>query len=80
MRKMEISRKSIIIGIAFTFLIVSISSAQCAMCRAVLESGEQQEIAQGINNGIVYLMIIPYVLIAIVGYFIFKSRKKTGAK
>ncbi|WP_322874193.1 hypothetical protein [Aquimarina sp. ERC-38] len=46
------------------------------MCRAVLENGDKQEVAQGINNGILYLMIIPYVLIAIVGYAIYKSRKK----
>jgi len=50
--------------------------AQCSMCRAVLESEEGQETAKGINDGIVYLMIIPYVLIGVVGYFIFRNRKK----
>ncbi len=53
--------------------------AQCAMCRAVLESEEGQETAKGINNGIVYLMIIPYVLIGVVGYFIYRNKKKTSA-
>ena len=28
--------------------------AQCAMCRAVLESSENEGMAEGINNGIVY--------------------------
>ncbi|WP_378185685.1 hypothetical protein ACE939_11275 [Aquimarina sp. W85] len=51
--------------------------AQCAMCRAVLESEEGQKTAEGINNGIVYLMIMPYILIAGVGYFIYRSRKKS---
>lgn len=51
--------------------------AQCAMCRAVLESEEGQETAKGINNGIVYLMIIPYVLIGTVGYFIYRNKKKS---
>lgn len=51
--------------------------AQCAMCRAVLESEEGQKTAKGINNGIVYLMIIPYVLIATVGYFIYRNKKKS---
>ncbi|AXT57836.1 hypothetical protein J8L88_10215 [Aquimarina sp. MMG015] len=50
--------------------------AQCAMCRAVLESEEGQNTAKGINNGIVYLMIIPYVLIGVVGYFIYRNKKK----
>ena len=51
-------------------------SAQCSMCRAVLESGDAQETAKGINNGIIYLMAIPYLLVAFVGYQIFKLIKK----
>ena len=50
--------------------------AQCSMCRAVLESGDAQETAKGINNGIIYLMAIPYLLVAFVGYQIFKLIKK----
>ncbi len=32
------------------------------MCRAVLESGADQKTAESLNDGIVYLMIIPYIL------------------
>ena len=46
------------------------------MCRAVLESTDAQETAKGINNGIIYLMAIPYILVAFVGYRIFKILKK----
>ncbi|MCC8359915.1 hypothetical protein [Salinimicrobium sediminilitoris] len=62
------------------FLILALSfdaEAQCAMCRAVLESGESQSAAEGINDGILYLMIFPYLLMAGIAYFIWKSRKKT---
>ncbi|MGO3181368.1 MAG: hypothetical protein ACTIJ9_00905 [Aequorivita sp.] len=52
------------------------AEAQCAMCRAVLESDESGQAAKGINNGIVYLMIFPYLLIGGVGYAIYRSRKK----
>lgn len=52
------------------------ASAQCAMCRAVLESEDGQSAAQGINDGIVYLMVFPYLLMAGVAYFIWKSRRK----
>ncbi|MGB0787945.1 MAG: hypothetical protein ACPG7E_01320 [Marinirhabdus sp.] len=52
------------------------AGAQCAMCRAVLESEESGAAAKGINNGIVYLMAIPYVLIGGVGYAIYKMRQK----
>ncbi|MBJ6369329.1 hypothetical protein JF259_14635 [Snuella sp. CAU 1569] len=47
--------------------------AQCAMCRAVLESEQGQGTAEGINDGIVYLMAIPYILIGGVGYLIYRK-------
>ena len=49
------------------------TNAQCAMCRAVLESEEGQTTAEGINDGIVYLMAIPYILVAGIGYFIYRK-------
>ena len=62
-----------------TLLVLFLSfdaDAQCAMCRAVLETEEGQSAAEGINDGIVYLMIFPYLLMAGVAYFIWRSRKK----
>lgn len=61
-----------------TFFVFSLffflkSNAQCAMCRAVLESEEGQTGAEGINDGIVYLMAIPYILVAGFGYFIYRK-------
>ena len=53
------------------------AEAQCAMCRAVLESEESGQAAKGINNGIVYLMVFPYLLVGAVGYAIYRNRKKT---
>lgn len=50
--------------------------AQCSMCRAVLESEEGQQTAKGINDGIVYLMAIPYILVGIVGYVVFRLLKR----
>ncbi|MGZ0015221.1 hypothetical protein [Yeosuana sp. AK3] len=64
--------------ILFLLLIISIpADAQCAMCRAVLESEESQSSAEGINNGIVYLMAIPYILIAGIGFVIYKKYFRT---
>ncbi len=51
------------------------AEAQCAMCRAVLESEEGNQAAKGINNGIIYLMIFPYLLVGGVVYFIYKKNK-----
>ena len=66
----------------FLFLIVSFlqTNEQCAMCRAVLENEEGQAAAKGINDGIVYLMSIPYIIVFSLGFFIywkyFKVKKK----
>ena len=54
-------------------LFFSVAEAQCAMCRAVLESEEGQSTAKGINNGIVYLMVIPYILIGGLAYYIYRK-------
>lgn len=69
--------KSKLILFLFSFFIVLSTNAQCAMCRAVLESEEGQKTAEGINNGIIYLMIIPYILIGGLGYFIYKKLKQS---
>ena len=48
-------------------------SAQCSMCKAVAEtSGE----GDGLNTGILYLMVIPYLLFFGIGFYILKQRKK----
>ncbi len=52
------------------------TAAQCAMCRAALESETDNSQAEGINNGIVYLMAIPYILVG--GLFFFIYRKMRG--
>lgn len=67
--------KIILLAIAF-ILLPSISEAQCAMCRAVLESEGSQAAAKGINDGILYLMIFPYLLMGGIGYYIYRSFKK----
>jgi hypothetical protein len=60
----------------FSILFFLKTNAQCAMCRAVLESEEGQETAKGINDGIIYLMAIPYLLIGGIGFFIYKKFNK----
>jgi len=68
----------------FAFLLFILASfdadAQCAMCRAVLESEEDGQSAEAINNGIVYLMIFPYLLIGGVGYLIYRMRRQARLK
>ena len=56
------------------------SQAQCAMCRAQLESMDDTSVAEGINNGIVFLMAMPYILLGLVGYFVYKALQKRKNK
>lgn len=66
----------VVIFLFFLFLLIPQNTeAQCAMCRAVLESEGDTSAAEGINNGIVYLMAIPYILVGVLFYFIFKKMK-----
>lgn len=65
-----------IIVLLFIFLIIpALSEAQCAMCRAVLESEEGQSTAEGINDGIVYLMAIPYILVGTLFYVVYRKMR-----
>lgn len=52
-------------------------NAQCAMCRAVLESSGENTLAEGINDGIVYLMAIPYILVGFLFYFVYRKLKSS---
>jgi hypothetical protein len=49
--------------------------AQCAMCRAAIETEGNTAKAEAVNDGIVYLMIIPYVLVGAIGFAIYKMRQ-----
>lgn len=67
-------KKALLFAFAF-YLFPFIAAAQCAMCRAVLETEQGQGTAEGINDGIVYLMAIPYILIGGIAYFIYRKFK-----
>lgn len=64
--------------------------SQCAMCRSTVESNvgtgsgnnaPESNVGKGINSGILYLMIIPYILVGTVGFLWYQSnRKKKNAR
>lgn len=58
------------------------SEAQCAMCRTQLEnnvSNGNPGIAAGINTGILYLLIMPYLMVMALGYFWYKNSRKNAS-
>lgn len=60
--------------IVFLLLVTSISSnvfAQCAMCKATTESSG---VGGGLNDGIIYLMFIPYLLLGAFVFFVLRKK------
>jgi len=80
--KVEIGKKRDSIRISiFQFSIFSLlhtlsTNAQCAMCRAVLTSEGNKTKAEAVNDGIVFLMAVPYVLVGIAAYAVYRIYKK----
>ncbi len=64
------------------FLITIITNAQCAMCKSSIESNQKEQVlrakarAEGLNTGILYLMVLPYIMFGVIGYFWYKNSKK----
>ena len=52
-------------------------SAQCAMCKAVVEANlkEGGSAGAGLNEGILYLMAMPYIAVLLFGVFYFLQKK-----
>ncbi|MCH8533662.1 MAG: hypothetical protein LAT51_01210 [Flavobacteriaceae bacterium] len=69
---MKLKSKFLILTLVLLF-IPEFLEAQCSMCRAVLESDADKSTAKGINNGIVFLMAFPYLLVGGLGYYIYKN-------
>ena len=62
-------------------LLISMSDlmAQCAMCRGTVEStvsNGRSVIASELNFGILYLLVIPYLIVATIGYLWYRNSKQ----
>lgn len=67
--------QKLFIALLFT-LLPYFSYAQCAMCKA---SAEGSTIAKSLNQGILYLLMFPVLVIGGGGYLWYKNRKKFAA-
>ncbi len=64
----------------FLFLLgaINFSSAQCSLCKSSAESSlkEGNTQAKGLNAGIMYLLVMPYLLVGGIGYYWYMNNKK----
>jgi hypothetical protein len=71
--------KKIILTTSFLIISNIYTFSQCAMCRSAVEStmsNGRNNAAVGLNTGIIYLLIAPYLLVAVVGYLWYKTSLK----
>jgi hypothetical protein len=78
---MNWKRNIVLFVLLLTFVLLGAndSMAQCAMCKAVAENAQGESgygLANGLNNGIIYLMGIPYILLGTLLFVFF--RKEIG--
>ncbi len=64
-------KRILILGIVFVWSNTSSIAQGCSMCRARIESAQGSEISvgNGINAGIVILMLVPYIIL----FFLFRK-------
>ncbi len=74
--------RSIKVFLLFLTLLTMASNevlAQCAMCRATLEnnvSSGDTSVATGLNFGILYLFVVPYLLFMVLAYSWYKKSRQ----
>ena len=67
--------KKIFFTIILFFISTYDSYSQCSMLSAIMESEQAYESAKSLNNGIVYLMAIPYILVFVIFWIIYNTNK-----
>lgn len=75
-KKKQEARGKIFIFLLFSLFFTLSANAQCAMCRAALESEGNTVKAEAVNDGIVYLMAFPYIIVGVIGFAIYKMYYK----
>lgn len=67
-------KKNIAILVLLFVLAVPASFGQCSLCtKTAQQLGEKP--AQGLNSGILYLMMAPFAIVGVIGYRWWKSNK-----
>ena len=77
---MKTSLKTALFLIVFGLMVISIkpAKAQCAQCAATVESNAKSgdKTANGLNKGILFLLVAPYLAVGVVGYVWYKKYRR----
>lgn len=71
-----VKKTATILSLFFLLSIASVTAvAQCSLCtKTAQQLGEGP--AQGLNSGILYLMIAPFAIVGVIGYRWWKSNRE----
>ena len=68
----------LIFGFQFLFSTVQVN-AQCSLCtKTAQQMGEKP--ARGLNSGILYLMVMPFAIVGVIGFRWWKNNKEVEAQ
>ena len=72
--------RTVILTLTLALGLAGSAAAQCPMCKTSLESnrkekGLQKTYGNGVNDGILYLLAAPYLIVGTVGFFWWKNQK-----
>lgn len=80
-------KRIILKTILFSWAFILVNSgnllAQCAMCKASVETNVNEDgigFAAKLNTGILYLFVTPYLLAMVIGYFWYRKSKEHKRK
>jgi hypothetical protein len=67
-------KKAIIL--ALSAILWTVANAQCAMCKGQLETTSDTGVGLAVNDGILYLLALPFIIGATVGFMIWNIQRK----
>jgi len=72
--------KIVLLGFGIWMLSPATSSAQCPMCKMAAESNMKNggTAGKGLNKGILYMLLTPYVIIGTIGFVWYRNRRKAN--
>jgi uncharacterized paraquat-inducible protein A len=70
----------VLLVLALAFIVTDVA-AQCPMCKTSLEEARKNgsEVGSTLNNGILYLLALPYTIAMVFGFIYWRNRKQKAA-
>ena len=73
----KITRAAVRIGVASLLFSPGKLPAQCAMCwQTLANSAEGASLVRGFNDGILFLLAVPFLVVGIIGFRIYRAQRQ----